>query len=85
RQWRTATQQLEEQRNNFTRVVSEFRTQREPLIRNFVGALHLFATTNADVRPLLEKFRPALEAYYPPTLRPAVGPASAPPASEPSK
>jgi hypothetical protein len=75
RQWRSVGNQLRDQRSVLQRVSTEYRTLKEPRMKGFLAQLHRFAATNKDFQPLLDKYRPLLEAHYPPTLTPAITPA----------
>ena len=76
RQWRSVETQVRDQRSVLQRVSTEYRTIKEPRVKGFLAQLHRFAVTNRDFQPLLDKYRPALEAYYPPSLTPAAAPTS---------
>ena len=64
-QARVARIQLRELRPQLERASNEFKHGREPNIRLFLAQLHVFATTNRDFQPILERYRPLLGQYYP--------------------
>jgi len=75
-QARVARAQLRELRPQLERASNEFKNGREPNIRRFLAQLHVFATTNRDFQPVLERYRPLLGQYYPLTpgaITPAAG------------
>jgi hypothetical protein len=45
-------------------MFTDFRMKDEVLLRNFVSSLQVYASTNRDFAPLLEKYRPALYRYF---------------------
>jgi hypothetical protein len=78
-QARTARAQLLEMRPQLERAMNEFKRGRETNIVHFLAQLHVFAATNRDFQPVLERYRPHLGQYYPLTPG-AIAPAGGGPA-----
>lgn len=64
KQMTTVRAQLAAARPEAKTLMGEFKNKSEPLMRSFVGSLQMFATTNRDFQPILEKYRPALFPYF---------------------
>jgi len=83
KQMRLARGQVYGRRPAVTALTEEFHQKREPIIRNLVGQLESFATTNADFKAVLESHRLDLRKYFKPLDSPAPDPV--PSAPEPAK
>lgn len=64
KQMRLAREQLNELRPRVLRMYTDFRGQREPAVKAFIGQLQAFAETNQSFQPVLERFRPLLPQYF---------------------
>ena len=63
KQMRLARAQLAEQRQIVGRAAEDFQNGSEPMIREFAGAMHSFASTNKDFAPIFDRYRPAFSNY----------------------
>jgi hypothetical protein len=64
KQMRMAREQLNALRPQVLRMYGDFRQQREPALRSFVGQLEAFAETNRNFASVLDRFRPVLPNYF---------------------
>ena len=64
KQMRLARGQASAQRPEINKSVDRFQSNNEPVIRDFVAQLERFGATNANFRPILDKYRPWLGKYY---------------------
>jgi hypothetical protein len=61
-----------------------FREQQEPAVKRLVSQLQVFADSNREFRPVLERYRPFLQQYFtgpaapPPTMPPLQAPVQPP-------
>ena len=78
----TVSAQLEIESPESRIRLADFKSKSEPLVRNFVGSLQVFATTNRDFQPILERYRTALFPYFAAPASAAPSP-QAPPAPAP--
>jgi hypothetical protein len=82
KQWRMAKAQLAEQGRVVNTLAAEFHRSTEKNIMSFVSQLEIFAKSNRDFLPILEKYRPPLNQYFtspPPVPVPAPVPVPKPP------
>ena len=63
KQMRLARAQLAEQRQSIGRAAEDFQNGSEPMIREFAGAMHSFASTNKDFAPIFDRYRPVFSNY----------------------
>ena len=63
KQMRLARAQLTEQRQIMGRAAEDFQNGSEPMIREFAGAMHSFASTNKDFAPIFDRYRPVFSNY----------------------
>jgi hypothetical protein len=63
KQMRLARAQLAEQRQIVGRAAEDFQNGSEPMIREFAGAMHSFASTNKDFAPIFDRYRPVFSNY----------------------
>jgi hypothetical protein len=85
KQMRMTRAVLNDLRPKVGQVYSEFRKVREPAVKNFIGALQTFSSTNRSFQPILEKYRPYLSAYFTGPAAPAPLPPVVQPLSQPVK
>lgn len=71
--------QLEDQQPKVSEKVTTYNKSTAPLVKSFTASLQMFASTNADFKPILDKYRPILWPY----MVPAVAPGSPAPAAKP--
>jgi hypothetical protein len=60
--------QLEVARPEAANTVTDFKKGGDPLIRNFVFNLQIFASTNRDLVPTLDRYRQVLYPYFSPVV-----------------
>ncbi len=63
KQMRLVRAKVTESRPVVQRMEAEFK-RKEPNMKNFLNALHTFATGNRDFRPVLDRYRASLPQYF---------------------